>query len=203
MYKPQTPKTYKGKQVIISSDRLVFNAKEDSILLYADKAIGFSTGGSIHFDTSPLKEGDESENSAPGRFVVNAQHIYLGLLDGPSENLTEDPSAGPKFAYPLQRAVLGNNMREYIRDLIEMMFKLVDDLYDNYSVISAEPGEASAPNVDNKLWMDTFKEELLNLKNNLSIKPPPDGIPPSQEHMSWELGPADDCSFLSKTVKLK
>ena len=48
-----------------------------------------------------------------------------------------------------------------------------------------------------------YEEKVINLKNNLSIKPPPDGIPPSQEHMSWELGPADDCSFLSKTVKLK
>ena len=48
----------------INSDRLVFNAKEDSILLFSDKAIGFSTNGSFHFDTSP----DETNS----KFVINS-----------------------------------------------------------------------------------------------------------------------------------
>ena len=39
-YIPTDPHLYQGKQVIINSDRLVFNAKDDSILLYSDKAIG-------------------------------------------------------------------------------------------------------------------------------------------------------------------
>ena len=63
-YIPQSPNTYQGNQVIINSDRLIFNAKEDSILLFSDKAIGFSTNGSFHFDTSP----DENES----KFVVNS-----------------------------------------------------------------------------------------------------------------------------------
>ena len=50
--KPTIPGLYQGNQVIINSDRLLFNAKEDSILLFSNKAIGFSTRGSIHFDTS-------------------------------------------------------------------------------------------------------------------------------------------------------
>ena len=48
---PESPNTYQGNQVIINSDRLVFNAKEDAILLYSDKAIGFSTNGNFHLDT--------------------------------------------------------------------------------------------------------------------------------------------------------
>ena len=51
-YIPQAPGSYQGNQVLINSDRLIFNAKEDSILLFSDKAIGFSTNGSFHFDTS-------------------------------------------------------------------------------------------------------------------------------------------------------
>ena len=54
-YKPN-PSTYIGNQVLINSDRLVFNAKKESILLYSDKVIGFSTNGSFHFDTSPDPE---------------------------------------------------------------------------------------------------------------------------------------------------
>ena len=53
IYIPQSPSTYQGNQVIINSDRLVFNAKTDCIFLFSDKVIGFSTNGSFHFDTSP------------------------------------------------------------------------------------------------------------------------------------------------------
>ena len=49
-YIPQSPDIYQGKQAIINSDRILFNAKEDSILLFSDKAIGFSTKGNVHFD---------------------------------------------------------------------------------------------------------------------------------------------------------
>ena len=52
MYVPKDPNIYQGNQVVINSDRLLFNAKLDSILLFSDKAIGFSTNGSFHFDTS-------------------------------------------------------------------------------------------------------------------------------------------------------
>jgi hypothetical protein len=62
---------YQGKQVLINSDRLVFNAKNDSILLYSDKVIGFSTNGSFHFDTSSNKD--------KSNFIVNSPNIYLGL----------------------------------------------------------------------------------------------------------------------------
>ena len=67
---PENPNTYQGNQVIINSDRLVFNAKQDAILLYSDKAMGFSTKGNFHFDT------DNSENT---KFIVNAPNIYLGI----------------------------------------------------------------------------------------------------------------------------
>ena len=69
-YTPTQPDKYNGKQILITSDRLIFNAKDDSILLFSNKAIGFSTNGSFHFDTG------EEENS---KFVINAPKIYLGL----------------------------------------------------------------------------------------------------------------------------
>ena len=36
-YKPSQPHKYQGKQVIITSDRVLFNAQNDSILLISDK----------------------------------------------------------------------------------------------------------------------------------------------------------------------
>ena len=63
---PESPGVYQGKQVIINSDRLIFNAKTDSILLYSNEVIGFSTNGSIHFDSLD-------------KCVINSSEIYLGL----------------------------------------------------------------------------------------------------------------------------
>ena len=65
-YKPDAPSIYQGKQVIINSDRLIFNAKNDSILLFSDKAIGFSTNGSFHFDTSDREDS---------KFIINSPNI--------------------------------------------------------------------------------------------------------------------------------
>ena len=70
-YIPEVPQNYIGKQVIINSDRLIFNAKDDSILLFSDKAIGFSTNGDFHFDTF---------NNGTNKFIVNAPEIWLNEL---------------------------------------------------------------------------------------------------------------------------
>ena len=35
-YIPEQPNIYQGKQAIINSDRILFNVKEDSILLFSE-----------------------------------------------------------------------------------------------------------------------------------------------------------------------
>ena len=69
-YIPENPNSYTCNQLIINSDRLLFNAKEDSILFYSNKAIGFSTNGNFHFDTS---------HNLDNKFIINSPNIYLGL----------------------------------------------------------------------------------------------------------------------------
>ena len=68
MENPKQPYEYEGKQVIINSDRLLFNAKSDSLLVYSNKHMAFSANSNIHFDT-----GDE------GNFVVNSNNIYFRI----------------------------------------------------------------------------------------------------------------------------
>jgi lipopolysaccharide assembly outer membrane protein LptD (OstA) len=64
LYKPDFP--YLGEQIIINSGRVTLNSKDDSIFLFAKKAIGFSSVGNIHFDS----DGDT---------IMNSNKIYLGL----------------------------------------------------------------------------------------------------------------------------
>ena len=57
---------YKGNQVIIASGRIVFNAKDDAVLIFAKKSIGLSCyneinliGNDIVLDTSRLYLGSK------------------------------------------------------------------------------------------------------------------------------------------------
>ena len=119
MFIPDQPDIYQGKQVIINSDRLLFNAKTDSILLFSDKIIGFSTNGSFHFDTGDL-EGN--------KFVVNAPNIYLGLLTD-----KDDPQ---KKVYPTEPALLGDKTEEYLNNLLDMIENIIDALVGQYTLVA-------------------------------------------------------------------
>jgi len=173
-YIPKSVNNYQGSQVIINSDRLVFNAKNDSILHYSDKSIGFSAKGSIYFDTS-----NNNEEPNASKFVINSPKIYLGLKEGIDEG-----------KLPTERAVLGNELRKYLNEILSLMEELLDDLDYNYAVVSTRPGLPSLPCEDNALWMDQRKEVIKELKNDLAI------------NNLDQLLNADDCSFLSKRIKI-
>ncbi len=63
-YKPVFP--YRGKQIIIDSDRVLLNAKKDSIFILGDKAVGISTNGTFNIDSG-------------GKTIINSPQIDLGL----------------------------------------------------------------------------------------------------------------------------
>ena len=64
LYKPEFP--YLGDHIIINSGRVTLNSKDDSIFLFAKKAIGFSSAGVINFDCKDI-------------LTINAPKIHLGL----------------------------------------------------------------------------------------------------------------------------
>ena len=84
-YIPKQPNIFQGKQVIINSDRLLFNAKDDAILLFADKAIGFNTKGTINFDT-----GQSEDNN---KFIVYT-NVGLGILGAELTSFEATASVG-------------------------------------------------------------------------------------------------------------
>ena len=63
-YKPVFP--YRGKQIIIDSDRVLLNAKNDSVFIVGDKAVGISTNGTFNIDSA-------------GKTIINSPQIDLGL----------------------------------------------------------------------------------------------------------------------------
>ena len=141
---PENPNSYQGKQVIINSDRLLFNAKVDNILLYSQKNISFSCNGDIHFDSV-----DEGSNT-----VINTDNIYLGLDGG---NLAHEP------------AVLGNKNEKWLNDLISSIEDLVFILgeWGTYTLITTLPGAPTAPNPANATILGNLKTKLGTLKSTI------------------------------------
>ncbi len=141
-YVPEQPHIYQGKQVIINSDRLLFNAKTDSILLFSNKVIGFSTNGSFHFDTGNL-DGN--------KFVVNAPDIYFGL-------------EGDK--YPTEPALLGNRTEDYINDLLDMIDDILNVLIGQYTLV-APPVGPCAPFPGNQGAFANVQTQIADLRSSL------------------------------------
>jgi len=63
-YQPVFP--YRGKQIIIDSGRVLLNAKDDSVFILGDKAVGISTNGTFNIDSG-------------GKTIINSPEINLGL----------------------------------------------------------------------------------------------------------------------------
>jgi hypothetical protein len=118
---PTEPQLYQGKQVIINGNRLLFNAKDDDILLFSNTYLGFSTNGSIHFDT-----GDKEKDCF---FVINTPDIYLGL-DGND--------------YPTEPGVLGDKNEEWINKLVTQIQKICEILDTSYSHTGDRGGSTTA-----------------------------------------------------------
>jgi hypothetical protein len=82
---PEDLNEFTGEQVLINSGRLVFNAKNDSILLGANTSINLNTQDTVNIDSK-------------NKFTVNTKEIYLG-----SKNATEPIILGDKFLKDFQK----------------------------------------------------------------------------------------------------
>ena len=71
MEKPDLPGIYEKDQIILSSPRILLNAKEDFILASSKKGYNFSTEGGFH-----INGGKDVSTSIT---VINTKEINLGL----------------------------------------------------------------------------------------------------------------------------
>lgn len=67
-------KTYSGEQILLSSGRLVFNSRSDSIFLTSRQYINLSAGDKVTIDV-----GDIDSNNEENMFLVNAPRVQFGL----------------------------------------------------------------------------------------------------------------------------
>ena len=116
-YQPAFP--YIGDQIIIDSDRVTINCKEDMALILAKKAVGISADSSVNIDTK-------------GTFVVNAQKIKLGI---------GDDSEHPLVKGDILLALLKSNKTVliYVRGQTDKVFKELEKKNGKLSIINKNP----------------------------------------------------------------
>ena len=143
MENPKHPYEYEGKQVVINSDRLLFNAKNDSIMVYSSKHMAFSANNHIHFDT-----GDD------GNFAINSNKIFLGLEGDKNE--------------PAENAVLGNQLEIVLNDMCDMLEDVLFTLEFTYTPYCIAP--PVGPNVPSGTPIfNVTKQQIANIRNNIPL----------------------------------
>tara|TARA_R110002020_G_scaffold127155_1_gene285324 strand:- start:1187 stop:2479 length:1293 start_codon:yes stop_codon:yes gene_type:complete len=139
---PTKPDQYKSPQVLINSDRLVFNAKTDSILLSAEKSIFLGTTNK-----------DSSVNIQSPKTVISSPLINLGDKDA-----TEPLVKGQ---------VLYNNLDLMVKSLIQ----IVDILEMNQlwpGGVAAPDGGTSLVARSTKDALEDVKKDLVNILSKVS-----------------------------------
>jgi len=143
-FSKSTPPTnvgqYEGNQIILNSGRLVFNAKSDSILLLASKAIQLSCGDTLGINAKQIS--------------LTADKVYLGSSEGID---------GTK----IQSVVLGENLNFVLSDIavflqtLNIAFKTATDS-NGASIVSLNTIASDAETLSNDLL------NIVNGKNLLS-----------------------------------
>ena len=136
---PEIPSQYTKPQVIINSDRLVFNAKTDSVLLSAEKSIGLSSNNSLNFNTN--------------NYIVDAGNIRLG-----SKNATEPLVKGETLYKNLTQIV---NALTTLVDVME-----VQQLWPGG--VPTPDGATSVTARATKDILNNVQKDLVNIKSKVS-----------------------------------
>jgi hypothetical protein len=93
--KPENTNKYSGNQVILNSGRLVFNAKDDSIILGAKKSIHLTSNTSVNID-------------ATNQVAISSPKVYLGSAEGIEGT-------------QLQSLVLGENLNTVLGEIASFL----------------------------------------------------------------------------------
>lgn len=136
---PEIPSQYTKPQVIINSDRLVFNAKTDSVLLSAEKSIGLSSNNSLNFNTN--------------NYIVDAGNILLG-----SKNAKEPLVKGETLYKNLTQIV---NALTTLVDVME-----VQQLWPGG--VPTPDGATSLTARATKDILNNVQKDLVNIKSKVS-----------------------------------
>jgi hypothetical protein len=150
---PTIPELYSGKQILLNSGRLVFNAKNDHIILSADKSVHLVSNNSLNFDTTD--KISMTTNMSFGKITLTSPKIHLGLNEGTEGYVGSE----------LQSLVLGENLIQTLSSIIDALDGVAKALY----VATATGAEVSYPIVSLNKEGIILGGQVTLLKDSLNI----------------------------------
>ena len=157
------PAEFSGKQIILNSGRLIFNSKEDGILGFSNGPIDFSTLNSfavaakqrLDLYSPNITIGRDQQGSGefadryPGKtknINLKSSNVIISAVDGNAETYANSIGLfGELLTVGPSPAVRGNELREVLEEMIEIMKTTTSAVRDLASVVgslSATPGPA-------------------------------------------------------------
>lgn len=94
----QTPNEYSGKQVLIRSDRLVFNASASDIILASKGVVAISAEDQVHINSK-------------GNLYLNVQDGSKIIIGKPGSTTRKSENA----------AVLGSKLLNFVEDVLQLL----------------------------------------------------------------------------------
>jgi hypothetical protein len=156
----EAPETFDGKQIILNSDRLIFNTREKEFMCFSKLSQYFCTTDRFIVDTSAgiilnsLADIviNNTTDDANTKTIINSPEIFLGVTDEENPALEEGT---------LEHLVLGETLKMLLEELIGILEKCT---YINGA------GPASM-NPANTVELEIFKMKLGNFlsKQNFTL----------------------------------
>lgn len=117
---------YTGPQLVLSTDRILLNAKSDYILAFAKKGIALSAVGPVNID------------SAEETVIASRGGVYLGPYITPDDKSADQKHTGAPKDSAYDQMVLGNKLANLIEDLIIAVSQLKVSTPQGEGYVSAE-----------------------------------------------------------------
>lgn len=140
--------SYDKSYVILTSDRLILNSKEDSIFISSKRTIGLSAVEQVHINIGPLGKRDPEKNY----LVVNSPRIQLGLPVGDKNENNE----------PIAKA---HSTISFVNDIIEALNSFCNSLSPAKGV---GVGTVGLPEIN--AAANTLRSKLVKIKGDYGNK---------------------------------
>jgi hypothetical protein len=145
---PTVPELYSGKQILLNSGRLVFNAKNDHIILSADKSVHLVSNNSINIDTA---DQVAINTGTLGKITLVSPKIHLGKNEGTEGYVGAE----------LQSVVLGENLLQTLTSVLDALEGIAGAM----TYANNGGGPVASLNKEGPL----LKGQVAILKNSLNI----------------------------------
>lgn len=142
--------SYNKHQAILTSGRVILNAKHDSVFIIASRDLAVSVGGDVHFNVGVKK-------SKTSKFILNSPIIQFGLesKDNKKESVAK-----------------GDTVVNLMKDILDNLKSFLSDLSTAKGLVSG--GVATLPTINSsavKLGSEikVIESKLENIKSKITF----------------------------------